>query len=112
MPWVLAFSLSAGVMALLPTPVLAAETDLAQLGSVTASASQSDQDGTFSASNAIDGDPATRWASGNGPDDGNATFTADLMVDLEAIATITSVDLRERWHTPRPTTSRWPDVPR
>lgn len=90
----LAVSLSVGVMALLPTtPVLAAETDLAQLGSVTASATQSDQDGTFPASNVNDGEPDTRWASGNGPDDGNAAFTADLTVDLGSIATITSVDM-------------------
>ncbi|RMB60036.1 glycoside hydrolase family 3 N-terminal domain-containing protein [Tessaracoccus antarcticus] len=88
----LAGSLSVGLMALLPaTPALAAETDLAQLGVVSASATQSDQDGTFPASNVNDGNPETRWASGNGPDDGAAVFTADLTVDLGSVATITSV---------------------
>jgi len=88
----LAVSLAVGVVSLLPvTPALAAETDLAQLGLVSASATQSDQDGTFPASNVNDGNPDTRWASGNGPDDGDAVFTADLTVDLGSVATITSV---------------------
>ncbi len=88
----LASTLSVGLMSLLPAaPALAAEIDLAQLGLVTASATQSDQDGTFPAANVADGDPGTRWASGNGPDDGDAVFTADLTVDLGSIATITSV---------------------
>ncbi len=90
----LACSLSLGLMSLLPAPLaVAADTDLAQLGLVTASATQSDQDGTFPAHNVNDGDPATRWASGNGPDDVDAVFTADLTVDLGAVATINSVDL-------------------
>jgi beta-glucosidase len=67
--------------------------DLAPFGTVTASASQNDQDGTFPAGNAIDGDPATRWASGNGPDDATSVFTAWLQVDLGTSAQVDRVGL-------------------
>lgn len=94
LPVVMAVSLSLGAVPLLPVASAhAADSDLARRGFVTASSTQSDQDGTFPAFKVKDGDPDTRWASGNGPDDGAAVFTADLMVDLGAIATITSVDL-------------------
>ena len=69
-------------------------TDLARLGTVTASAFQDDGDGTFPASNAIDGDDSTRWASGNGPDDANATYTATLTSDLGAPATVDGIALK------------------
>ncbi len=72
----------------------AADTDLARNGTTTASLSQNDQDGSFPAANATDGDDSTRWASGNGPDDGNATFTASLTSDLHAPATLSGITLR------------------
>ena len=75
------------------TPAAAAEPDLARFGSITASASQNDQDGNFPAANAIDGDAATRWASGNGPDDATIPFTASLTSDLGAIATVSGVTI-------------------
>ncbi len=90
----LATVLVASLVATVPaTSAFAQDPDLAQLGSVTASASQDDRDGSFPAANAIDGDPATRWASGNGPDDVDAVFTADLTSDLGAVAAIGEVDL-------------------
>lgn len=70
----------------------AAATDLALTGVATASASQDDGDGSFPASNAIDGDPGTRWASGNGPDE-DVEFTAWLQVDLGTSATLDGVTL-------------------
>ncbi|UOE43478.1 glycoside hydrolase family 3 N-terminal domain-containing protein [Agromyces larvae] len=73
-------------------PAAAADADLAQLGTITASAAQDDGDGSFPASNAIDGDPTTRWASGNGPD-ADTEFTAWLQSDLGAVATVTRIDL-------------------
>jgi beta-glucosidase len=78
---------------LVATPALAVEPDLARQATITASAEQNDQDGSFPASNAIDGNPQTRWASGNGPDDASATFTATLTADLGQVASVTSVDL-------------------
>jgi beta-glucosidase len=81
------------VAALPPTPASATDPDLAQLGTITASAFQDDQDGTFPATNAIDGDPGTRWASGNGPDDAAAVFTAELTSDLGRAATVSAVEL-------------------
>lgn len=90
----LALATTAALATALPAPsASAADPDLAQLGTVTASAFQDDQDGTFPASNAIDGNATTRWASGNGPDDGNAVFTADLTSDLGRAATVSSVEL-------------------
>ena len=74
-------------------PAVAVEPDLARQATITASAEQNDQDGSFPAANAIDGDAATRWASGNGPDDETATFTATLTADLGQVASVTSVDL-------------------
>ena len=73
-------ALLAGLLQVLAAaPATAAQSpDLAPFGTVTASASQNDQDGTFPAGNTIDGDPATRWASGNGPDDATSVFTAWL----------------------------------
>lgn len=81
------------VAALPPAPASAADPDLAQLGTATASAFQDDKDGTFPAANAVDGKPGTRWASGNGPDQADAVFTADLTSDLGRAATVTSVEL-------------------
>lgn len=90
----LALALTAASAAVLPaSPAAAADPDLAQLGTASASAFQDDQDGTFPAANAIDGNPATRWASGNGPDDASAVFTADLTADLGQVASVSSVDL-------------------
>jgi beta-glucosidase len=73
-------------------PAAAAEPDLAQAGTITATASQKDADGDFPASNAIDGNPLTRWASGNGPD-ADVQFEAALTSDLGAVATVTGVEL-------------------
>ena len=83
-------ALLAGLLQVLAAaPAMAAQSpDLAPFGTVTASASQNDQDGTFPAGNAIDGDPATRWASGNGPDDATSVFTAWLQVDLGTSAQV------------------------
>ena len=53
----------------LAAPAAAAPGDLARTGTATADRFQSDGDGTFPPDAAIDGDPATRWASGNGPDE-------------------------------------------
>ena len=90
----LTLALGASMAAALPAgQAAAADPDLAQLGTVTASASQDDQDGAFPPENAIDGDPGTRWASGNGPDDADAVFTADLTSDLGRVATVSEVDL-------------------
>ncbi|WP_423917320.1 glycoside hydrolase family 3 N-terminal domain-containing protein [Frigoribacterium sp. 2-23] len=70
----------------------AAPVDLARFGSVTASATQSDKDGTFPAENLIDGDAATRWASGNGPDE-DVEFTASVVVDLGGTARVDAIGL-------------------
>ena len=87
--------LLAGLLQVLAAaPATAAQSpDLAPFGTVTASASQNDQDGTFPAGNTIDGDPATRWASGNGPDDATSVFTAWLQVDLGTSAQVDRVGL-------------------
>ncbi|HWJ85019.1 MAG TPA: discoidin domain-containing protein, partial [Cellulomonas sp.] len=85
---------------LVPTGASAADTppsDLARLGTVRASASQDDGDGAFPAELAVDGNDATRWASGNGPDSETAEFTAWLESDLGGPATIDGVTLR--WET-------------
>ncbi|MFB2586806.1 glycoside hydrolase family 3 N-terminal domain-containing protein [Herbiconiux liukaitaii] len=74
------------------TTATAAEPDLALTGITTASASQNDQDGSFPASNATDGNATTRWASGNGPDS-DTTFTASLTSDLGSVATVTGVSI-------------------
>ena len=85
---------AASLAAVIPvSSAAAADPDLAQLGTVSASMSQDDTDGRFPAENAIDGDPATRWASGNGPDDADAVFAVDLTSDLGKVATISQVDL-------------------
>lgn len=90
----LALATTAALATALPAPpASAADPDLAQLGTITASASQDDKDGTFPASNAIDGNANTRWASGNGPDDGAASFTADITSDLGRAATVSAVEL-------------------
>ncbi len=73
-------------------PAAAAPPDLAQAGTITATASQNDVDGNFPATNAIDGNDGTRWASGNGPDE-DTTFTAALTSDLGSVATVTGVTL-------------------
>src|SRR3954470_14427519 len=94
----LSVAITAALAAVLPiSPARAADPDLAQQGTVTASASQDDKDGSFPAANAIDGDDSTRWASGNGPDDAAAVFTATLTSDLGAAATVDSVELK--WET-------------
>jgi beta-glucosidase len=71
---------------------VAAPVDLARFGTVTASASQSDADGTFPAEALNDGDAATRWASGNGPDE-DVPFTASVIVDLGGVARVDSIGL-------------------
>ena len=76
----------------LAAPAAAAPGDLARTGTATADRSQSDGDGTFPPDAAIDGDPATRWASGNGPDE-DVEFTAWLQVDLGAEASVDHVVL-------------------
>jgi len=70
----------------------AAPIDLARLGSVTASATQSDKDGTFPAEALIDGDSTTRWASGNGPDE-DVEFTASATVDLGGVSRVDAVGI-------------------
>ncbi|WP_155859410.1 glycoside hydrolase family 3 N-terminal domain-containing protein [Cellulomonas sp. KRMCY2] len=74
------------------TPAAAATADLALSGVATASQSQDDGDGRFPPDNAVDGDPATRWASGNGPDE-DVEFTAWLQVDLGGAAQVESITL-------------------
>ncbi|MEJ5888275.1 glycoside hydrolase family 3 N-terminal domain-containing protein [Pseudokineococcus marinus] len=67
----------------------APERDLARTALVTASASQDDADGTFPVEALTDGDPGTRWASGNGPDADvvvEAAVTADLGVPADVRA--------------------------
>ncbi|KQR11975.1 glycoside hydrolase family 3 N-terminal domain-containing protein [Cellulomonas sp. Leaf334] len=76
----------------LAAPAAAAPGDLARTGTATADRSQSDGDGTFPPDAAIDGDPATRWASGNGPDE-DVEYTAWLQVDLGAEASVDHVVL-------------------
>lgn len=75
-----------------PAAAAATPGDLAHTGTATASQSQADADGTFPASAAVDGDPATRWASGNGPDE-DVEFTAWLQVDLGTTAEVDRVVL-------------------
>ncbi len=76
----------------LASPASAAPGDLARTGTASASQSQSDADGTFPPDAAIDGDPTTRWASGNGPDE-DVPFTQWLQVDLGAVASVDHVVL-------------------
>jgi beta-glucosidase len=73
-------------------PAAAATADLALGGVATASQSQDDADGRFPPANAIDGDPATRWASGNGPDE-DVEFRASLQVDLGGTAQVEAITL-------------------
>ena len=73
-------------------PATAAPGDLALTGTATASQFQSDADGTFPPGAATDGDPGTRWASGNGPDE-DVPFTAWLQVDLGTTAAVDHVVL-------------------
>ncbi|MBF4579378.1 glycoside hydrolase family 3 N-terminal domain-containing protein [Frigoribacterium sp. VKM Ac-2530] len=70
----------------------AAPVDLARYGTVVASATQSDKDGTFPAEALIDGDSTTRWASGNGPDE-DVPFTASVTVDLGGVARVDSIGI-------------------
>ena len=70
----------------------AAPIDLARYGTVVASATQSDADGTFPADALIDGDATTRWASGNGPDE-DVPFTASVTVDLGGVARVDSIGI-------------------
>jgi beta-glucosidase len=70
----------------------AAPIDLARFGTVVASASQADGDGTFPAEALIDGDPATRWASGNGPD-ADVEFTASVTVDLGGVSRVDAIGI-------------------
>ncbi|RIJ71057.1 hypothetical protein D1871_15870 [Nakamurella silvestris] len=69
-------------------------TDLARFGTATADKVQSDSTGNFPASNAIDGNDTTRWASGNGTDSAASTFTAVLTTDLGASATISGLTVK------------------
>ena len=84
------------VAGLITVPVSAAAAadpvDLARFGVLTASSEQNDQDGTFPAGNANDGDPATRWSSENGPDE-DVTYTSWLQADLGALGVISSVGI-------------------
>lgn len=73
-------------------PAAAAPGDLALTGVATADRFQSDGDGTFPPSALIDGDPATRWASGNGPDE-DVPYTAWVQVDLGSVAAVDQVVL-------------------
>jgi beta-glucosidase len=73
-------------------PVAAQETDLARSGSVTASSTQEDADGSFPAGNAIDGNPATRWARAKGPD-ADVEFSASITSVLAEPATISRIQL-------------------
>ncbi|GIG23082.1 hypothetical protein Cch01nite_38060 [Cellulomonas chitinilytica] len=73
-------------------PATAAPGDLALTGTASASQFQSDADGTFPPGAATDGDPGTRWASGNGPDE-DVPFTAWLQVDLGTTAAVDHVVL-------------------
>lgn len=89
----LALALVVGVL-VAPSAAAAApgDVDLARTGLVTASAEQADRDGSFPATNANDGDPVTRWASGNGPD-ADVEFTAWLQADLGVPGVINSVQI-------------------
>ena len=78
------------------SPAAAADPDLAALGTITASASQDDQDGSYPAENAIDGSDTTRWASGNGPDD-DVEFTASLRSEERRVGKECSAVCRSRW---------------
>jgi beta-glucosidase len=75
------------------SPALAASGDLALAGTATASQHQDDADGAFPPAHAIDADPSTRWASGNGPDS-EEPFTAWLQVDLGVSAAVEQVALQ------------------
>ncbi|WP_299036627.1 glycoside hydrolase family 3 N-terminal domain-containing protein [uncultured Pseudokineococcus sp.] len=68
------------------------ERDLARTALVTASASQDDADGSFPAEALVDGDPATRWASGNGPD-ADVPFEATVTADLGVPADVRAVEV-------------------
>lgn len=83
--------LPVGVLAAAPAAV-AAPGDLAVTGIATADRFQSDGDGTFPPDAAVDGDPSTRWASGNGPDE-DVDYTAWLQVDLGTTAAVDRVHL-------------------
>lgn len=73
-------------------PAAGATSDLARHSTISASASQNDQDGNFPASNAIDGSDTTRWASGNGPDS-DTTYEASITSDLGASADLTGLTI-------------------
>ncbi|MBD5785823.1 glycoside hydrolase family 3 C-terminal domain-containing protein [Cellulosimicrobium terreum] len=66
--------------------------DLARDAVVTASASQDDQDGAFPPGLATDGDPATRWASGNGPDE-DVEWPQWYQLDLGEVSDLDSLRL-------------------
>ncbi|MGC5224657.1 glycoside hydrolase family 3 N-terminal domain-containing protein [Micromonospora sp. DT81.3] len=88
----LALAMPLAVVPFAAVPAAAAPGDLALAGTASASAAQDDADGSFPASATIDGDPATRWASGNGPDE-EVPFRAWLQVDLGAPAAVDRVVL-------------------
>ena len=75
-----------------PTAGAASSPDLAPFGVVSASAYQDDSDGNFPPENVVDGDPGTRWASGNGPD-ADVEFTAWIQVDLGSPAALDRIGL-------------------
>lgn len=87
-----AAALTAPLVLVTAGPATAAPGDLALTGTATASQHQADGDGTFPPDAAVDGDPATRWASGNGPDE-DVEFTAWLQVDLGTTASVDRVSL-------------------
>ncbi|WGL52826.1 glycoside hydrolase family 3 N-terminal domain-containing protein [Nocardioides sp. BP30] len=87
-----------GVVATLPSA--SADTpapDLARFGTISADKVQNDpgttNGGYFPASNMIDGDSTTRWASGNGTDSVSSPWTAAITEDLGAPATITGTTI-------------------
>ena len=66
--------------------------DLARDAVVTASASQDDRDGSFPPGLATDGDPGTRWASGNGPDE-DVEWPQWYQLDLGEVSDLDSLRL-------------------
>jgi len=68
------------------------ERDLARTALLTATSSQDDVDGSFPAEALADGDPSTRWASGNG-EDADVAFEAAVTADLGVPADVRAVEV-------------------
>ena len=66
--------------------------DLARDAVITASAFQDDKDGRFPPDAATDGNPSTRWASGNGPDD-SSSWPQWLQLDLGEVSSLDALRL-------------------